>query len=540
MPRVHCTALAAALCLAAPGAAVAQQTPQPIPGDAAFGVFVRSTQIGREQVTLAHTESGWIITSSGSLAEPLDFTLTRFEIKYSPDWTPQEMRLDARVRQTQIGISTSFSLTSAINEITQAGRTGAKTDQISAGATVLPNNVFGAYEALAPRLWSTKAGDELPLYIVPQAEIKATVKSVADQTLTGPGGAVPTRRFDLSLQTPSGPVNAMVVVDNRMRLVRFELPDVGLQVVREDLSSVATRTQIARNPTDAEVMIPANGFQLAGTVTTPSSVAGRLRHPGIVLVGGASPADRDEVIDGVPVFTQLARALAEAGDVVLRYDRRGSGQSGGRIDAVTLGDYADDAIAAMKWLARQDGVDSRHIVLIGYADGGAVSFVAASHEKKIAGVVTLNASGSLGADLLLVQQRRVLDEMHLSPTDRQARIELQKKIQAAVISGKGWEGIPEVLRRQSDTPWFKSVLTYNPALVLPQVRQPLLIVHGDLDPNVPPSEADLLGQIADTRKKAGPVTVVHVPDVDQTFSNPKSRAISDKLVSAIGDWIHKL
>src|SRR5262249_31596225 len=151
--------------------------------------------------------------------------------------------------------------TSAINEITQAGRTGAKTDQISAATVVLPNNVFGAYEALAPRLWDAKTGAELPLYIVPQAEIKATVKSVSDQTLTWPGGSVPTRRLDLALQNPSGPVNATIVVDSHMRLVRFELPDVGLQVVREDVSSVATRTQVARNPTDAEVMVPANGFQ---------------------------------------------------------------------------------------------------------------------------------------------------------------------------------------------------------------------------------------------------------------------------------------
>ena len=69
---------------------------------------------------------------------------------------------------------------------------------------------------------------------------------------------------------------------------------------------------------------------------------------------------------------------------------------------------------------------------------------------------------------------------------------------------------------------------------------PLLIVHGDLDTNVPPSEADLLGQIAETRKKAGPVAVVHVPDVNQTVSDPKPRAISDKLLTAIGEWIHKL
>jgi pimeloyl-ACP methyl ester carboxylesterase len=538
--RNHCTVLASALLLSTAGAAFAQAPPQPAPGEAAFTVFFRNTQIGREQVTLARTESGWIITSSGSLGIPFEFTLTRFEMKYAPDWAPQEMTLDARVRETHVAISTSFSLTSAINEITQAGRTGAKTDQISARSVVLPNNVFAGYEALAARLWDLKANTEIPLYIVPQAEIKGTVTSVTDQTLTGPGGVVPTRRFDLTLQNPGGPVGAMVIVDNRRRLVRFEIPTVGLQVVREDVSSVSMRTEVARNPTDAEVMIPANGFQLAATMTTPPTVAGRLRHPAVVLVGGASPADRDEVIDGVPVFTELARALADAGMVVLRYDRRGAGQSGGRVDAVTLADYADDATAVMKWVAKQEGVDGRHVVLAGYADGGAVALIAASHEKKIDGVITLNASGSLGADLLLLQQRRVLEELHLSPDDRDKRIELQKKIEAAVISGKGWEGIPEALRRQSDTPWFRSVLTYNPVLVLPQVRQPVLIVHGDLDPNVPPSEADLLGQIAHNRKKAGPATVVHVPDVNHTFADPKTRAISEKLVSAVVDWVHKL
>jgi len=536
--RIHCTALSAALLAAASGAAA--QAPQPEPGDAAFGVFVRSTQIGREQVTLARTDSGWIITSSGSLNPPLDLTLNRFEIKYTADWEPQEMKLDARVRSTPVGVTTSFSLTSAINEVMQAGRTGSKTDQISARTVVLPNNVFGAYEALAARLWDSKPDTEIPIYVAPQGEIKATVRSVVDQSLTGPSGSVPTRRFDIALQNPSGLLAAIVTVDNRRRLVRLEIPDAGVQVIREDASSVSLRTQVARNPTDAEVMIPANGFQLAGTMTTPPSLAGRLRYPAVVLIGGAAPPDRDLLVDGVPIFTGLARALSDAGHIVLRYDRRGSGQSGGRIDSVTLADYADDAIAAVKWMSKQNGVDARRIVLAGYADGAAVALIAASHEKRIAGVVTLAASGSLGADLLLLQQRRALDELKLSPTDRQARIDLQKKIQAAVISGKGWEGVPEPLRRQADTPWFRSVLTYNPALVLPQVRQPLLIIHGDQDGNVPASEADLLAQIANARRKAEPAAVVHVPDVNQTFADPKTRAISGKVVSAIVEWIHKL
>src|SRR5262249_48239262 len=145
-----------------------------------------------------------------------------------------------------------------------------------------------------------------------------------------------------------------------------------------------------------------------------------------------------------------------------------------------LADYADDVVAVVKWISKRNGVDTKRVVVAGYADGGAVALIAAAHDKAIDGVITLNASGSLGADLLLVQQRRVLDDLKLTPSDRQARIDLQRKIQSAVITGKGWEGVPEPLRKQADTPWFRSVLTYNPAQVLPQVRQPLLTVHGDL------------------------------------------------------------
>lgn len=537
--RIHCTVLAAALVAGAAGAAAAQSA-EPQPGDAAFAVFAGSTQIGREQVTLSRNASGWIITSSGATGNPVDYTLNRFEMKYSPDWAPQEMRLDARVRTTPTLISTSFSMTTAINEVTQAERTGAKTDQISARTVVVPNNVYGAYEALAAQLWDAPAGAEFQVYVVPQAEIKVTVSKVTDQTLTGPGTSVPTRRFDLIAQEPSGPSDAVIVVDSHRRLVRFELPAIGLQVIRQDASSVALRTQIARNPTDADVMVPANGFQLAATMTTPPSIAGRLRYPVVVLVGGASPADRDEAISGVPIFTQLAGALANAGHIVVRYDRRGSGQSGGRTDNVTLADYADDAVAVVKWMAKQDNVDTRRVVVAGYADGAAVAFIAASKEKRIDGVITFEATGSLGADLLLGQQQRVLEGSNLSATDRQARIELQKKIQAAVISGRGWEGIPEPLRRQADTPWFKSVLTYNPSAVLEKVRQPLLILHADLDTNVPSSEADRLGDIAKGRKKAAPATVVRIADVSQTLADPKTHTVSDKVVSAIVDWIKAL
>jgi len=134
----------------------------------------------------------------------------------------------------------------------------------------------------------------------------------------------------------------------------------------------------------------------------------------------------------------------------------------------------------------------------------------------------------------------VLDGLALAPADRQARIDLQKKIQAAVMSGSGWDGVPPAMRRQAETPLFRSVLTYDPALALARVKQPILIVQGDLDPNVPAQEADKLAELARARKKSAPPEVLHIPDIDHTLAPAGSKTISPKVAEAIAEWIKKL
>ena len=89
-------------------------------------------------------------------------------------------------------------------------------------------------------------------------------------------------------------------------------------------------------------------------------------------------------IAGIPLFAQLAGQLADPGFVVVRYDKRGVGQSGGRTETVDAADYADDAIAAVKWLAKRKDVDNERIVVAGHSEGAAVAMLAA-REKKIAG-----------------------------------------------------------------------------------------------------------------------------------------------------------
>ncbi len=547
--RFHCTALLAVLLSAAPVAAQ-QNLPTPATGEATFNILFKGIQVGREQVTLSRGSAGWIITSSGTSGPPINLNIRRFEMKYTDDWQPLELKIEAVLRNAGIALATSFSMTTAINEVSQNGTTNSKEDQITARTVVLPNNFYASYEALAVHLAASQVDAEIPVYVAPQAEIRVKVRAITTQALAGPTGTMDIRRYDLTFNNPGTPLDGSVSIDNRSRFVRLELPSAGLTVVRDDASSVALRATISRNPTDVDVTVPANGFNLAGTLTTPPTVADRLRSPAIVLVGGSGPTDRDETVVGIPIFTQLAKTLADNGFIVLRYDKRGVGQSGGRTETATLSDYADDVVSAVRWIARRNDIDPRKIVVCGHSEGGAVALIAAGREKKIDGVVAIASPGETGADLILAQQSHLLDTLKASEADKQSKIELQKKIQAAVVSGSGWEGIPADLRKQADTPWFKSLLTFDPAEALGRAKQPLLIVQGDLDTQVAPENADKLAELARARKKAGAVEAVHIPGINHLlvpattgevseYGQLKDHTVSPKVAESIVEWLKK-
>jgi pimeloyl-ACP methyl ester carboxylesterase len=558
----HCTAALMMLCLCAEAAAqapaAAPRVPsgapglgQPATGEATFTVFIRGAEVGREQVSLSRAGSQWIVTSTGRLGE---VTLNRLELRYTADWHPAEMQFEAteggKDRPKKLQLLTSFAVTSAINEISQNGVTNSKTDQISARTIVLPTNAFAGYEVLAARLSTAQLGAEFATYVPPSGEVKVALKRVTDEDVKTPAGILKTRKYELSVQNAGGAFPMIVTVDDKSRLARLEVQSSGLTVVRTDLAGVAVRTLTARNPTDSDVTIPANGFSIAATLTKPQTL-GRLRHPTIVLVGGSGPIDREGTVAGIPVLSQLAGALTEHGFMVVRYDKRGIGQSGGRPEAATQRDYADDLIGIVKWLERRDDVDPRRIAVVGHSEGGTIGMQAAAREKKIASLVLMATPSTTGADLLLEQQRGELDRLKLPEAEKAQKIELQKQIQMAVINGSGWESLPEEVRRQADTPWFRSLLLFDPSQLMPKIKQPILLVQGDLDKQVQPYHADRLAELARARKKdAGPVEVVHLPGVNhllapattgdvQEYAELNAKTISPDVARTIAEWLKK-
>ena len=242
--------------------------------------------------------------------------------------------------------------------------------------------------------------------------------------------------------------------------------------------------------------------------------------------------------------------MGEEGVIARRYDKRGVGQSGGRTETATLTDYADDVVAAVKWIARRRDVDNRRITVVGHSEGGSVAMIAAAKEKKIASLVLVATPGTLGAELILEQQRHALDLMRTPTAERQAKIDLQTKIHAAVITEKGWEAVPPEMRRQADTPWFRSLLLFEPAKVMPKVKQPILILQGDLDTQVPPQHADTLAGLARARKKAPGVEVKYIAGINHLlvpaatgevseYGELKEKTISPAVARAIVEWLKR-
>jgi pimeloyl-ACP methyl ester carboxylesterase len=395
-------------------------------------------------------------------------------------------------------------------------------------------------------------GAELKAYILPVAEINVRVVSDQPERIQVGTTFLDAQRYDLLFSNPGGDLAVSLTAGDGGRLIRLVVPAQAIEVIREDVASPTSRTQIYSNPGDEAVMIPAVGFNIGATITKPASAQGSGAAgamPAVILLPSAG-GDRDGLTQGLPTFAQLAGAMADAGFLTVRYDKRGFGQSGGRAESATIQDYSEDVRAVVRWLQQRKDVDSKRIAVVGHGEGAWVALLAAARERRITAVTSIAAPSTTGAELVLEQQQQSLELLKLTPEERQQKIELQKQIQAAVLTGKGWEAVSKDDRRAADTPWFQSLLTYDPGKVLKDVKQPLLFVHGALDKQLPVTHAERLADLARKQSDSKSVDLIVVRGVNHLllpaltgevseYNSLPDRNVSKDVSSALTTWLTK-
>jgi pimeloyl-ACP methyl ester carboxylesterase len=523
-----------------------------------FRVFVRGVDAGIEEVTLLESPEGWTLRGSGKFRAPINLTVDYWETRYDRAWKPIELTVNLTENNNQWTVHTTFTGTVASSDISQNGQMQRRTNNVPADSVVIPNLVFGAYEALAARLASVAVGAQLQAFIAPQDVVGVAVNNVTDETIQLPGRKMAARRWMLHVGSATSKLD-MEVWTEGTRLLRVDIPAQMLSVVRDDIASVSARLVTMARTNDEQVSVPANGFSLAATVSRPVApaepvaVAGRkptpVRLPAVVLLSGSTPSDRDEIVSGIPIFAQLANALADAGYLVVRYDERGMGQSGGRAESATFEEFATDARAVFTYLGKRKDVDPKRISVIGYGEGGWVALLVGGREQRLAALALVATPAISGTELVLEQQRQLFDG-GTSGAAQQAAVQQQKTILDAVMTGKGWETLPPDIRRRVDTPLYRSFLMFDPAQIIARVRQPMLIIQPALDREVPVHHGQQLAQLGRSRQRAKSTDFVQLPGVNHLLARATTgdvaeygtlpeRSVSPATILEITSWLTK-
>ena len=143
---------------------------------------------------------------------------------------------------------------------------------------------------------------------------------------------------------------------------------------------------------------------MQGTLTLPVHGQG---IPGVLLIAGSGPSDRDWNSEGLSGQNGSGRLLAEAlsahGIVVLRYDKRGTGQTQAH-PPHRWEDYTAEQKGGLEFLSKTGQVDPSRIYVLGHSEGALHALrLSQKTDIKLAGVGLLAAPGRRLAQLIEAQ-----------------------------------------------------------------------------------------------------------------------------------------
>jgi uncharacterized protein len=139
---------------------------------------------------------------------------------------------------------------------------------------------------------------------------------------------------------------------------------------------------------EQEVTVGSGPLAVTGTLTLPG---GRGPWPGVVLLSGGGIFDRDETSGVNKPFKDLAWGLASRGVAVVRFDKVTFVHSHVATEPgfTVTDEYVPYAVAAVRLLQTQPGVDPERVFVLGHSMGGRVAPRVAAADTSIAGMVIL-------------------------------------------------------------------------------------------------------------------------------------------------------
>ncbi len=248
-----------------------------------------------------------------------------------------------------------------------------------------------------------------------------------------------------------------------------------------------------------------DNINLAGTLSLPNKNG---KFPAVILISGNGEHNRNEEFGNHKPFLDISNYLTKKGIAVLRYDKRGVGESTGNYNSANSFDFSEDVNAAIDYLLTRKEIQKNNIGLIGHSEGGLIAPIVASNSSYVAFIVSLAGPSITGDKILLSQQKAIASvkgvyEIEINKSQKLNRdaFEIVKRYQDKVILKEEMiEYIKEISLNDSDKPenmtydeyvdaqvkgilkpWMVNFLRYNPENYIKQVNCPVLALNGSKD-----------------------------------------------------------
>jgi fermentation-respiration switch protein FrsA (DUF1100 family) len=233
--------------------------------------------------------------------------------------------------------------------------------------------------------------------------------------------------------------------------------------------------------TETAVTVSADPWRLPGTLSMPRSGA---PVPGVVIVHGSGPVDRDGTVGAVRPYRDLAVGLAAAGVAVLRYDKR-TLVHGARMAAMAnltvKEETIDDAVAAAALLRGTAGINSARVFILGHSMGAMLIPRIAKAGPKAPGFILMAPPARPLEDLVL-EQVRYLVSLDGTITDAEtAQIDAIRRGVDRIKDPSLSASTPPAELLGAPASYWLDLRGYDPVAAAREIRAPMLILHGGRD-----------------------------------------------------------
>lgn len=350
---------------------------------------------------------------------------------------------------------------------------------------------------------------------------------------------------DLAATFANGAYTVRVVLDDDMKVGGFfirppeggggaEIPEWTAPAYADPNAFVESDVKVGRDP-----------WLLDGTLTLP---VGEGPVPGIVLVHGSGPQDRDETIGPNKVFRDLAGGLASEGIAVLRYEKR-THAYGSRMAAegeVNLdAEVIQDALSGVDVLRAHREVNPRAIFVLGHSLGGTMAPEIARRDHRLAGIVIMAGSARPFTEIVRAQ----FDYLRGLPENGSAQAQQQIDDILATLDRYDAGQLDDTASIMgAPVSYVRELEARDPVGTLAAIDTPALLLQGGRDYQVTLGEDFQLWQ--NGLKGRANTTFLSYPSLSHLFTPGEGMAtpteyaterkhVSGKVIHDIADWIRQ-